>query len=186
MTLEWISSVHARDGRGEDIRGRREPANRKTVAIEFVYFCERLRRVTVATRLSGAGDFQLIDQVVLLLEQSPPLEGVRPLMVEGGERNCALASGEEDRRGGWEERRPQDGEKFFQSFRWKRGSGRRALGGDIFVRGIINLAVLDIRVFICEPDSLKMIRCREHSRTAKEGIKPDRAWGDKNRVVVCG
>jgi len=79
MTLERIPGVHAGDGGGEDVRG--EPADGESVAIELVHFCERFRRVGVATRLSGAGDLQLIDHVVLLLKQAPSFEGVGPLMV---------------------------------------------------------------------------------------------------------
>lgn len=63
---------------------------------------------------------------------------------------------------------------------------RRTLGGDIFVSGLVDLAVIDIRVFVGESDSFDVIRSKEHSGTGKEGIESDRTWSNENRVVVCG
>jgi len=182
MTLEGVPSVHARDRGREHVR--RKPAHGESVAVEFVAF--GVGCLGVAAGLSGARYLQLFDYVVLLLEQPTPLDRIRPLMLKSRERNCALATGEEHGRGRWEERRSQDRKEFFEGFGRKTGPRRRSLRWDIFIREFGDLAVVDLRVFVCEPDSLEMIRRRDHSRTGEEGIKPDRARSHENGVVVCG
>lgn len=76
----------------------------------------------VSAGLSGARDLELFDHVVLLLQQATPFQGIRPLVLKAGDRNCARATGEEHGGGRREEeRRSQDGKEFLEGFGRKTG-----------------------------------------------------------------